>query len=381
LWYAQEVEGIRPDIRVINNSLLGIDWYINQMRYKVNQSDPIDVILTAKQIQGRNRDYVVYNPRQDVNPNAVYDLYDVMKNVVGSDLPSMKVQTQGGDQINFIPAKKFKVDVDENLVRSNGTVNAKDTVVKQMIIEIPEKKSYIMKNDLAILSIIAANKWKRPIYFTAPYSGSELGFAQYLRKDGLSFRLVPVKNNTGINTDWMVDKLMNKFGFGSANIKGVYFDEQNRLHLNTIRMAYAEAASSLAEENRKDEAKKVLDKADKNILNENHPYAMVSKNNQHNYYSLKFLEASYKAGYKDLADKVSRALRKDFTQQLSYYGSLPESKQDVMKQEIQGAQQFLQMLDMMDGQYKESTLKTSPEQQQIIKSNEDSGLKKTDKAK
>ncbi|MEJ7769080.1 MAG: DUF2723 domain-containing protein [Chitinophagaceae bacterium] len=375
LWYAQEVEGIRPDIRVVNNSLLGIDWYINQMRYKVNQSDPIDVILTPEQIQGRNRDYIVYNPRPEVDPNSAYDLYDVMKNVVGSDDPSMKVALQSGENINFIPSKKFKVGVDEALVRSNKTVMPTDTVVQELLIDIPEKKNYIMKNDLAILNIIAANKWKRPIYFTAPYTGSELGFGQYLRKDGLSYRLVPVKNNSGINTDWMVDKLMNKFGFGSANIKGVYFDEQNRLHLNSIRMAYAEAAASLADQNRKEEAVKVLNKADKNILNENHPYAMVSKNNQHNYFTFKFLEASYKAGAKDMADRISKALHKDFAQQASYYNSLPERKQEAMKQEIQGAVQLQQMLDMMDSQYKGSILLPNAEQSPVLRSGSDSGRK------
>lgn len=373
LWYAQEVEGIRPDIRVINNSLLGIDWYINQMRYKVNQSDPIDVILTAEQIQGRNRDYIMYNPRSEVNPNNAYDLYDVMKNVVASDDPAMKVALQSGESINYFPVKKFKVDVDEATVRSNKTVNPADTVVKEMLIEIPEKKNVLMKNDLAILNVIAANHWKRPIYFTAPYTGSELGFEKYLRKDGLSYRLVPVKNNSGINTDWMVDKLMTKFGFASANIKGVYFDEQNRLHLNSIRMAYAEAAASLADQNRKGEALQVLDKADKNILNENHPYAMVSKNNQHNYFTFKFLEASYKAGAKDLADRVSKALHKDFAQQISYYNALPDGKQEAMKSEIQGAVQLQQMLDMMDAQYKGSTLMPNAEQSPVIKSNSDSG--------
>ncbi|MEJ7736617.1 MAG: DUF2723 domain-containing protein [Chitinophagaceae bacterium] len=375
LWYAQEVEGIRPDIRVVNNSLLGIDWYINQMRYKVNESDPIDVIVTPEQIQGRNRDYVIYNPRPDVDPNRYYDLYDVMKNVVASDEPSMKVALQSGESINYIPSKKFTINVDEALVRSNKTVNADDTVVSKLTIDIPEKKNYIMKNDLAILNIIAANNWKRPIYFTAPYTGSELGFSQYVRKDGLSYRLVPVKNNTSINTEWMVDKLMNKFGFGGANIKGVYFDEQNRLHLNSIRMAYAEAASSLADENRKDEARKVLDKSDKGILVENHPYALVSKNNQHNYMSFKYLEACYKSGYKELADKISRALHKDFTQQMSYYASLPEGKQEAMKAEIQTAQQMAQMLEMIDGQYKGSTVLPNAEQGPVFQNTPDSGKK------
>ncbi|MBV4356696.1 glycosyltransferase family 117 protein [Pinibacter aurantiacus] len=366
LWYAQEVEHIRPDIRVINNSLLGIDWYINQLRYKVNESAPIDVILTPEQIQGRNRDYIVYNPQKNVNPNNYYDLYDVMKNVVGSDDPNMQVQMQGGDRLNVMPTKKFRVPADEAVVRANGTVNPTDTVTDLMI-DIPEAKNYIMKNDIAILNIIAANKWKRPICFTAAYSAQELGFGNFVRKDGLTYRLVPVKNNTGVNVDWMIDKLMNKFGFGSADIKGVYFDETNRLHLNTIRMAYAEAAAAAADQGNKDIAKKVLDKADKGILEENMPYAMVSSNNRHNYFTFKFLEACYKAGYKELADHVSKALHKDFDQQMSYYRNLSDSRQESMRQEIAGAQQLSQMLQMLDAQYNNGNApKINPETPGVI---------------
>ena len=277
--------------------------------------------------------------------------------------------------VNYIPTKKFKIKVDEGVVRSNKTVNPADTVVSEVDFEIPNNKNYIMKNDLAMLNIIAANQWKRPIYFTATFSGSELGFGQYLRNDGLSYRLVPVKNNTGVNIDWMVDKLMNKFGFGGANVKGVYFDEQNRLHLNSIRMAYADAAANLADNNRKEEAKKLLDKADKGILNENHPYAMVSKDNRHNYFSFKFLEACYKAGYNDLSARISAALHKDLNQQMTYYASLPEAKQEVMRQESQQTQQLIQMLTMMDEQYRGSKLTPGAEQTPVIRNGPDSGGK------
>lgn len=352
LWYAQEVEGIRPDIRVVNNSLLGIDWYINQLRYKINESDPIDVIWSEEQIRGRNRDYVIYNPRPDVNQERFYDLYDVMKNVVGSEDPAFKVALTGGENINYLPAKKYVLPVDEQLVRSNGTVNKDDSVLSALPVIIPEKKNTLLKNDLAILNIIAANKWKRPICFTAPYSAQELGFGNFVRKDGLTYRLVPIANNTGFNTDWMVDKLRNKFAFGSADIAGVYFDEENRRHLNSIRAAYSDAAGALADANRKDDAKQMLDLADKGILESNFPYAMVSRSNQHNYFSFRFLEAAYKAGHTALADKVSKALHKDFEQQLKYYAQLPDRKQESMRNEIAGAQQLLQMLQMLENNYK-----------------------------
>jgi hypothetical protein len=297
---------------------------------------------------------------------------------VGSDDADKKVTTQGGESLNYLPTRRFKVPVDEKTVRANGTVNATDTVVSDVYFELSEKKNVIVKNDLAILNIIAANKWKRPIYFTAPYTASEMGLSQFVRKDGLTYRLVPVKNNTGINTDWVVDKLMNKFAFGHANLKSVYFDEQNRLHLNTIRGAYADGAAALADDGRKEEAKKLLVMADKGILEENHPYAMVSHNNQHNYFTFRFLEACYKSGYKELADHVSKALHKDFDQQMKYYQGLPESKQDGMKSEMQGAQQLQQMLTMMDTQYKGGSLFNNPEIQNIISNTPDSGEKKKD---
>jgi ribosomal protein S17E len=194
-----------------------------------------------------------------------------------------------------------------------------------------------------------------------------------MRKDGLTYRLVPISNNTGFNTDWMVDKLKTKFGFGSADISGVYFDEENRRHLNTIRAAYADGAGALADANRKDEAKQLLDMADKGILQENMPYAMPSRSNQHNYFTFRFLEAAYKAGHTALADKVSKALHKDFDQQLKYYAQLPDRKQESMRNEIAGAQQLVQMLQMLENNYKQgSTVQPSIESGGVIGQPQDS---------
>lgn len=346
LWYAQEVEGVRPDVRVINYALLGADWYINQLRYKVNQSDSIDVIWSDEQIEGDKRNAVYYNSKQGVTGNQFFDLYDVMKNYVGSDDPSTMLQTNSGDLINTYPVKKVFVPVDANVVRQNGTVNANDTVVSQMTFEIP--KNVLVKNEATVLNIIAANKWKRPIYFTSSYEiGQALGISAYLRKDGLTCRLVPVVGKE-INNDVMFNNLMNKFSFGSAEKRGVYFDEENRRHLNAFRSAFAELATSLANNNRNEDAKKVLEKCDKMMLQTNFPYGMVSRYNLHNRTSLIFLNACYKAGDTLLAKRVSASVGKDLVQQMQYYQSLSESKQQAMIGEIQEAQMMLQYLEQME---------------------------------
>lgn len=343
LWYAQEVEGIRPDIRVINFSLLGIDWYINELRYKVNQSDPIDVIWTPEQIEGGKRDYILYHPQETIPEDRYYDLYDLMKNYVGSDDPAKMDNTRGGEGLNTYPVKKVSVPVDKALVLKNGTANATDSVVSEMRFDI--SKGALVKNDLALLNIIAANKWNRPIYFTSPRA--DLGFDRFIRRDGLSFRLVPVENSR-VNTDWMMDKAMNKFGFGNANVKGVYFDEENRRHLNTIRTAYAELAMDLASKGRKQDAQKVLEKVDKMIDQSNFAYGMTSRGNMHNATSLAFLQACYMAEDKALIEKVSASVKKDLQQQIRYYNTLSGEKGDNMAEEKRSAESYLQNIQQIE---------------------------------
>ncbi len=374
LWYAQEVQGIRQDVRVINSSLLGTDWYINQLRYKVNKSDPIDPIWTAAQIEGANRDIVYsveslygnntafinkYRARAGIttDPSAPMDLYSVMKDFAGSDNPSKMEQGRDGSMLNIFPTKNVFIPVDVNLVRQNGTVNPDDSVVSQVQFQIT--KNVIFKNDAAILNIIAANQWKRPIYFTSQ-DGGGLGFQNYIRQDGLSYRLVPVANSE-VNDSWVYDKMMTKFAAGNADKPGVYFDEENRRHLNTIRMAYASAAIDLAIKNKKEEARKMLNKVDKMMLEENFPYGLASRNQQHNYVSHLLLQAAYEAGDTVLASKITRSLKKDLDQQIKYYASLNDDQLGVFEYGDQtgrrggdkvSAEQLLVRIMQFEDQYK-----------------------------
>ena len=340
LWYAQEVEGIRKDIRVINYSLLGIDWYINQLRYKVNESPAIDVIWSADQIEGGKRDYIEYKANASMPDDKFYNLYNVMKNYVGKDNP---------DNDYSFPVKNVTVPVDLAAAIKNGTVNATDSVLSSLDFSLP--RNALMKNESAVLNIIAANNWKRPIYFTN--AGAELGFDQFLRRDGLSYRLAPVKN-TKVNTNWMLDKLTNKFAFGNADKPGVYFDEENRRHLGGIRSAYAELAIDLAAKNRKEEARVVLNKADKMLHESNFGYGLTSRGNLHNRNSLLFLEACYLSGDQALVQKVSAAVKKDLAQQVNYYNSLSGMKAENMAQEKQTAEGYLQALTQMQTMYNPS---------------------------
>ncbi|HEU4574451.1 MAG TPA: DUF2723 domain-containing protein [Chitinophagaceae bacterium] len=362
LWYAQEVEGVRPDIRIINTSLLGIDWYINQLRYKINQSDSLDVMFTPDQIEGHKREYLQYSPDKSIDQNVYYDLHDAMK----AFADDRYLQT--------FPVKKFKINVDTALVRQNGTVNPGDTIVPVMPIELGPNKNDLTRSDLIMLSIIAANNFKRPIYFTSPYG--ELGFGAYLRKDGISYRLVPVKNKfpqqnwlvdqafrqVGLggtpirddNEDVMYKNLMEKFGSGGANRNGVYFDEENRRHLLNLRSAYGELAGNLADEGRKEDAKKVLGKFESMVNLDNFPYALVSRYNQHNQTALLYLEACYKAGDTALAEKVDMAVRKDLEQQKKYYDYLRTNRESLYSSlsiEDQINSLMLSVLDQLEKKY------------------------------
>src|SRR5258706_5802952 len=174
-----------------------------------------------------------------------------------------------------------------------------------------------------------------PYLFTSPYPN--LGFNNYLRKDGLTYRLVPIKTqrpqdkwiinqrvgslSQDMNIDTAAKNLMEKFVFRS---KGAYFDEENRRHALSIRTTYAEAAGDLADINRKDEALKLLGKCESMIDSKDLPYAMISRGSSHNIYGLYYLEAAYKAGNLQLAEKVKQAMKRDIEQQRSYYNYLKE---------------------------------------------------------
>jgi hypothetical protein len=335
LWYAQEVEKVRPDIRIINTSLLGIDWYINQLRYKINQSDSVDVIWGPDKIIGDKLQYLQYVPSEKAG-NDYYDLYRVMSGIGNQTDP------------RTIPIKRFKVPVDTVLARKNGTLNDEDVAATEMQFEVPNRA--LTRDQLIILNIIATNQWKRPIYFTSPTQVG-LGLTDFLRRDGLTSRLIPVKANTDINVKPMYDNMMKKFANGHADVKGVYFDEENRRHLYTIRQSYADLARELLAKGEKDSAKAVVLKSDQLIPDTNVPYAIPSRYEMHNRASLTLMEAAYQSGATELAKKISNALNKDFNQHMEYIASLGDMTKKQLEDILMNysQQRYMEQMQQQQG--------------------------------
>jgi len=340
LWYAQEVEGIRPDVRVVVNSLLGSDWYMRELRYKVNESDKFDVIFTEDQVAGEKLEISLYNPLPGYNDSTYYNLDSVFRNVVANPNNLALYKTNRRDRdFNIYPTTKFKVPINKADAIASGIAKPTDNILDNLLIDYNSGAMY--KNDLAMLAIIATTKFKRPVCFTSNQELSKLGIDKYVRLRGMSYELVPFEVQNPVNAEAGYNTVMTKFAFGNAKNSGVYFDEENRRHLNSLRLSVAQIAhglvvdgsimqaktgdSSLLIANKK-KASQILRKLDSETNEVNFPYGMTSnRGNQHNYFSYIFLQTCYEAGDTVLAKKVATSLLKDLHQQITYYKSLGET--------------------------------------------------------
>jgi hypothetical protein len=274
-------------------------------------------------------------PLPGYDQTSYYDLYDVLKNVVASDDPAKKVAMQSGDMANVFPTKKVSIKVNIEEAKKTLKLNPGDTIVGEMKLDI--NKNYLQKNDLALLAVLASNKWERPVYVTSTAELRNLGLEKYARMEGLTYRIVPVENSQ-VAVDVAFQNVM-KFVYGGANKQGVYFDEENRRHINSIRQTHAVLAKFLTYNGKKDSAVKILNRYDQAVLDTNVPYGMTSnRGNFHNDISKEFLEAAYLAGDLKLAKKVHASLKKDLEQQMKYYRSLGENNMNNDQLAMQAAQ-------------------------------------------
>lgn len=268
LWYAQEVEGVRTDVRVVNLSLLGTDWYIRQMKSKVNKSEALPITMPNSKFAQGVRDVIRYEPDYYKVEGSVElsTLFDVLT----SDNDADKITYQDGSKDNFLPTKNLKLSINRSQVIATNTVPAdkQNNIVPAM--EWTYNMNYVTKTQLAMFDILAHNNWKRPIYFaiTVP-SDQYIGLDNYLYSEGFTYRLMPVKkpqpDSTSadtpdpVNADAMYNNMVNKFKWGNMK-NATYLDPESVRMIAVIVNNFNILAENLYMQGRTQEAKTALNK-------------------------------------------------------------------------------------------------------------------------
>lgn len=254
LWYAQNVEGIRTDIRIINMSLLPTDWYSSILLDKVYDSEPLPLSLTKEDLRAGRNDYVRYMENPKIDNTKVYNLDQIIRFVTGE---AYRERDQEGNAINYLPAKNYRVPVDRSSVIKNNVVPLKDTnqIVLELLINF--NKAIFHKGDMVFFDLIAENAkngWERPIYFTTTTgSGSYYGLEKYFQLEGLAYRLVPIQSRvergmpSRIADDILYTNIMDKFKWFNMKEKENFFmDEKALLVPQNLQFVFIRFANELA---------------------------------------------------------------------------------------------------------------------------------------
>ncbi len=349
LWYVQEVENFRSDVRVVNLQLLMTDWYVDQLREKKNESEAFKFSLQPDQITEGTRDYVVYydNPALKISKNRFYDLSEII-NFIGSDNPRTKVSTYTGTKLDYYPTPKLYVPVNKDDVIKNNVLREELANRITDSIRFSIGKRNILKNSLMVLDMIANNKdWSRPIYF-AITSGSDtyLGLQNYFQQEGMAYRLVPMRvlpneknNNPGeagrVDTEIMFDNVMNKFKWGNLTDDRVYIGSVTRRHCQNYRNIFGTLSQALIKEGDKERALQALDRCFEVLPEEQVPYTINT---------VQLAELYFLAGDKEKGEALSRRLAEIFVEYLDYFKTLDKKFYKAADTEIRRNFYGIQML-------------------------------------
>ncbi len=360
LWYAQNVENIRSDVRVINMSLLNTDWYTDGLKRTSYDSKPVDFSMRPDQYKQGTRDYVVYyeNPQLEstygINKNDYYPLKNVMAFINNDSEPMGTVQTQGGEALRYYFTKKFSLIIDKQACLKNGVVKPKDAAYMVDSIKWEIGNNNLMKADLVLLDIIASNINTRPIYW-AITTGSDvyMNLQSYFQLEGLTYRLVPMQNNvqrdgtTGrINSDILYENLMHKFKWGNMAEPTVYLDETILRQTKNFRNIFFRLAEQLINEGKKDSAIACLDYCLKSMPNEKIQYDV---------FVVRLVEGYYMAGAVDKANALAKELMSIHEDKAKYYIGF-KNKRASVKPDIEDNIQIMNYIQQVVSGNKQDAL-------------------------
>lgn len=336
LWYAQEVEGIRTDVRVCNLMLLNTDWYIDQMKRRAYESDPLPLSLPVEKYYDgvNNQIAVVDRVKEPVDIGLVMDF-------VRSDNSETKVRISPTEEIDYIPARTLRIPVDREKVIASGVVSRENADQIVPYIDITLKGNSILKSQLMVLDILANNRWERPVYFVTGYHSDAMGLEEFFQLEGIAYRLVPVRSH---NRSWLdygrvevpvlYENLMNRFKWRGVNDEDVYLDYYHRRTITVIRarQSYARLAEALVAGGEKERAIEVLEKCISEL-----PFSSVP----HDLFTPDIVEGFFSAGAAERGVEIAGEATAFFFSRVEYYLSQKPHIALSAEYEIQTSLQYV----------------------------------------
>ena len=322
LWYAQEVENVRPDVRICNTSLLGTDWHIDQMKWAVNESAPLPLSVGQEQyLYGTNEYVPVYDTRNEVT--SIADVMALFRN------PKVKAPMTSGRRVDYIASRKISIPVDrENVIRA-GILDAKyaSQIPDSIIITIPKDKDMISKPELFMLDLLSGYKWDRPINLLSMGGDINIGIKEYLEYEGYSFKLVPIKNKTTttvagfVDTDDLYRKMTETYKWDAVASGDYFIDYQNQythMGVMSLRGLFVTAANAFIKAGENDRAMEMLDKC--RDITRDFPLEGVPVGFSGNdYMVISMVEDYYKLGAADKAVELGTAMAQELLVSANFY--------------------------------------------------------------
>lgn len=330
LWYAQETENIRTDVRVANLSLIAVDWYIEQLRRKTNESDALKFTISSPSYRGNNRNTVPIVEQEQVKEMSIKQALEfINKDIANPDNDPRRPKA-------YLPTRRLYIPVDKQKVLANGTVAAKDAdkIVDRIYINLPKEKNYLVKDELAILDVIGSNLWDRPVYFAVTCRPEKMfGLQDYMQLEGLGLRIVPIKTEMSnerrqygqvygagrVNTDKVFKHFTEDFAYGNFDKEDVFVDHSYGPSVQSHRVALLRTVRQMISEGDTTRAATLTDKYFEGFPHMNFPY---------DYNTMYLINAYMASGAKDKAKPHLEIMAVEAADWLNFYSSLEQELMD-----------------------------------------------------
>ena len=371
LWYAQEIEGIRTDVRVVCTSLFNVDWYIDQMKRKAYDSEPIPSKLSHDKYKWGTRDYII----KEVVTQDTLDIHQFIDFVTSDDKRTKYghiLRQQGYDtkgqrnqdlQANYAPTEHVRIPVNKELVLQNSIVPEKDADKIVDYIDIKIDNQAIYKNRLMMLDIIAENNWERPIYFSGGAFGNEdyIWMKDYLQLDGFAYKLVPIKTPRQENNPFDMGRidsekmyqLVKKWKWGNSGNRNIYHDVETRRNSITYRSHMARLIESLINEGELKKAEEIID-----LAMEKMPVAVFG------YYTFlePFVGAYYEINAKEKGRDLYNKIILKYQENLNYFSQISDINKSIYIEAIYSdIERYKSLVDTLSFYEKEEIIKMEME--------------------